>query len=64
MENINCNYHGPGETKALKNKYFNYWQAIGKAFYAMVTCHPDISYTVKKLSQYLMNPAAIHYQAL
>ena len=52
------------EATALKNEHFNYRQAIGEAIYAMVTCRPDISYAVIKLSQYSINPAAIHYKAL
>ena len=52
------------EAKALQNDHFNYRQAIGEAIYAMVTCRPDISYAVIKLSQYSINPAAIHYQAV
>ena len=54
----------PAEAKALQNEYFNYQQANGEAIYAMVTCRPDTSYAIIKLSQYSMNPAAIHYQAL
>ena len=30
----------------------------------MVTCHPDISYTLIKLSQYGANPALEHYEAV
>ena len=52
------------EATALKNEHFNYRQAIGEAICAMVTCRPDISYAVIKLSQYLRNPSAIHCKAL
>ena len=30
----------------------------------MVTCRPDISFAVMKLSQYSANPAKIHYKAV
>jgi hypothetical protein len=43
---------------------FNYRQAIGKLIYAMVTCRPDISYPLIKLSQYSNNPAEEHYKAV
>ena len=52
------------EAKALQNDHFNYRQAIGEAMHAMVTCRPDVSHAVMKLSQHSMNPAAIHYQAV
>jgi deoxyuridine 5'-triphosphate nucleotidohydrolase len=43
---------------------FNYRQAIGELIYAMVTCRPDISFPLIKLSQYSQNPAEIHYEAV
>ena len=43
---------------------FNYRQALGEVLYAMVTCRPDISIAVTKLSQYSQNPSEIHYVAL
>jgi hypothetical protein len=43
---------------------FNYRQAIGELIFAMVTCRPDISFPVIKLSQYSKNPAQIHYEAV
>ena len=43
---------------------FNYRQAIGELIYAMVTCRPDISFPLIKLSQYSSNPAKVHYQAV
>ena len=52
------------EAKALQNTHFNYRQAIGEVIDAMVTCQPDISYTVIKLAQYSTNPAAVYYQAV
>jgi dUTP pyrophosphatase len=43
---------------------FNYRQAIGELIYAMITCRPDISFPLIKLSQYSSNPAKIHYEAV
>ena len=43
---------------------FNYRQAIGELIFAMVTCRPDISFPLIKLSQYAQNPAKEHYQAV
>ena len=41
----------------------HYRQVIGELLYAMVTCRPDISYPVVKLSQYSITPAREHYEA-
>ncbi len=41
----------------------HYRQVIGELLYAMVTCRPDISYPVVKLSQYSIKPAREHYEA-
>ena len=41
----------------------HYRQVIGELLYAMVTCRPDISYPVVKLSQYSITPAKEHYEA-
>ena len=43
---------------------FNYRQAIGELIFAMVTCRPDISSPLIKLSQYATNPAQEHYEAV
>ena len=43
---------------------FNYWQAIGELIYTMVTCQPDISFPLIKLSQYSTNPSREHYDAV
>ena len=41
------------EINGLEHEYgFGYQQAIGKLIYALVTCRPDISFPVIKLSQY------------
>ena len=42
----------------------NYRQGIGELIYMMVTCRPDISFPLIKLSQYSGNPAEEHYHAL
>ena len=42
----------------------SYRQAIGELIYAMVTCRPDISFPLIKLSQYSVNPAREHYIAV
>ena len=47
-----------------KRMGFSYRQAIGELLYAMVTCRPDISIAVTKLSQYSNYPAEIHYKAV
>ena len=53
------------EKKKLETKMkFNFRQALGEVLYAMVTCRPDISMAVTKLSQYANNPSEIHYNAL
>ena len=43
---------------------FNYRQAIGELIFALVTCRPDISFPLIKLSQYSQNPAEVHYKAV
>ena len=43
---------------------FNYRQAIGELIFLMITCRPDISYPLIKLSQYSNNPAEEHYNAV
>ena len=43
---------------------FNYYQAIGELIFLMITCRPDISYPLIKLSQYSNKPAEEHYQCV
>lgn len=51
--------------KLQREMGFNYRQAIGKLiYYMMVTCRPDISFPLIKLSQYSKNPAREHYEAV
>jgi hypothetical protein len=52
------------KTKLQSEMKFNYCQVIGELIYAMVTCRPDISFPVIKLSQSSMNPAQEHYTAV
>jgi dUTP pyrophosphatase len=52
------------KTRIQHKMGFNYRQAIGELIYAMVTCRPDISYPLIKLSQYSANPAEEHYKAV
>ena len=41
-----------------------YQQVIGSLMYAVIHTHPDISFALDWLSQYLSNPAEHHEQAL
>ena len=43
---------------------FSYKQGIGELIYALVTCRPDISYPLIKLSQYSTKPARLHFEAV
>ena len=43
---------------------FGYRQAIGELIYAMVTCRPDISFPLIKLSQYSTFPSEEHFKAV
>ena len=49
--------------KVTKAAGINYRQIIGEMIYAMVTCRPDISFPLIKLSQYSANPAPVHFEA-
>ena len=53
------------EINNLENEMgFGYRQAIGELIYALVTCRPDISYAVIKLSQYSTRPTRLHFDAV
>ena len=55
----------PKETKALEKQMgFSYRAAVGELIYALITCRPDISFAITKLSQYSMRPAKCHYIAI
>ena len=43
---------------------FSYRQAVGELIWAMVTCRPDISFPVIKVSQFAANPGEQHYEAV
>ena len=50
--------------KAEKKFGFSYRQGIGELIYGMVTCRPDISFPLIKLSQYSTKPALEHFEAV
>jgi hypothetical protein len=53
------------EVAKLEEEFgFGYRQAVGELIYALVTCRPDISFPIIKLSQYSMRPNRIHFEAL
>ena len=58
----------PMDTKELhkveKEYGFSYREGIGELIYAMVTCRPDISFPLTKLSQYSAAPAKLHFEAV
>ena len=43
---------------------FSYRGALGEALFAMITCRPDISFAIIKLSKFANSPAREHYVAL
>ena len=47
-----------------KRMGFKYRAATGELLFAMVTCRPDISNAVIKLTQFNANPAECHYNAV
>ena len=55
----------PSEQFTLQKEMgFSYRAAIGELIYALVTCRPDISFPIIKLSQYSHRPAKCHYHAV
>ena len=53
------------EKQALQKEMgFKYRAATGELLFAMVTCRPDISNAVIKLTQFNVNPARCHYEAV
>jgi hypothetical protein len=53
------------DKQALKLRMgWSYRQVIGELIYPAVKCRPDFLYHVTKLSQYMDNPAEVHYIAL
>ena len=59
---------GPTDTKEVadleKDMGFSYRAAIGELIFAMVTCRPDITFPVVKLSQYSTHPAPCNFTAV
>ena len=47
-----------------KEMGFKYRTATGELLFAMVTCRPDISNAIIKLTQFNVNPAKCHYEAV
>ena len=47
-----------------KEMGFTYRQVLGEVLFCMVTCRPDISFAVIKLSKFAVNPAKEHYLAM
>ena len=47
-----------------KKHSFRYMQAISELIYTLVTCGPDISFPIIKLSQYSIRPTKIHFEAI
>ena len=52
------------EHDALESRHFRYRGAIGELIWAMITCRPELSFPVVKLSQFSINPAHVHYLAV
>ena len=50
--------------KLKESMGFNYRQVIGEVIFPMMKCRPEIAPHAIKLSQYMENPAAEHYNAL
>jgi len=47
-----------------KEMGFTYKQGIGELIYALVTCRPDISFPLIKLSQHSTKPSRLHFEAV
>ena len=52
------------QAKLEKDMGVKYRNGIGELIYALVTCRPDISYSVVKCAQATVSPHEIHYHAL
>ena len=56
---------GPAdETEATRMNKTPYREAIGSLMYAAVATHPDISFAVSMLSQFLKNPGEAHWEVV
>jgi hypothetical protein len=50
---------------ALEKKMgFSYWRGIGQLVYAMVCCHPNLSFAAIKLSQHNTCPGRVHFEGV
>jgi hypothetical protein len=54
----------PEKLKLKQTMGFNYRQVIGEIIFPTMKCRPEIAPHAIKLSQYMENPAEVHYQAL
>lgn len=52
------------QQKLEKQMGFKYRAATGELIFAMVTCRPDISHAIIKMTQYNNNPSEVHYKAV
>ena len=52
------------ECHALEKAHFRYRGAIGELIWAMITCRPELSFPVVKLSQFSTSASALHYTAV
>jgi hypothetical protein len=43
---------------------FSYRSGIGQLVYAMICCHPDLSFATVKLSQHNTCPGKVHYNGV
>ena len=41
-----------------------YWEAIGSLMYATIAMHPDITFAVSVLSQFLDNLGEVHWEGI
>ena len=68
FQNSFLNAKGDPDPKAqadlAKRMGFGYRNAIGELIYAMVTCRPDLSYSVVRTSQFSACPAEVHYHGI
>ena len=53
------------ELQEIEQEYgFTHRQGMWRLIYAMITCQPDISSPVIKVSQYRTSPSRIHFEAV
>lgn len=55
----------PSELSAIEKEFgFSFKYRVGELIYALVTCRPDISFPLIKLSQYSTKPSRLYFEAL